>query len=84
MKQLAKLGSQGAKVLTDGQMKTVTGGKPVPYPTCRPDTVEDTCSAGVTCYVTDSQGYVRYGSCDTACRCHLFADPGGPPVLPDL
>lgn len=83
MKQLEKLGLSGAKVLSDDQMKTITGGQLIPVPMCTPYKPGETCSASASCSVTDSEGKVRYGSCDTACRCHLFADPGGPIVIPD-
>ena len=84
MKQMEKLGSQGSRMLSDDQMKGITGGKLVPLPRCTPDIPGATCSTFASCSVTDSKGNVHYGACDARCFCNLFADPGGPIIIPDL
>lgn len=75
MKQLTKLGSQGARVLTDDQMKNVHGGAALG---CTPGKPGMLCIPGL-CETLDGYGNLVTGTCTTACRCEINVG-----VLPSL
>lgn len=82
MKQLKKIGSQAARVLTDDQMKNVTGGEFLPG-SCMPLKPGGACSTLLACSQTDSKGNVWRGTCNSYCFCLLYNDPEQP-VIPVL
>lgn len=75
MKQLAKLGSEGSRMLSDDQMKNVQGGAGFG---CTPGRPGMLCIPGL-CETLDGDGNFVTGTCTTACRCEI-----GVGVLPSL
>lgn len=67
MKQLEKLGSQGSRVLTDNQMKIVTGGDNTGR-VCVVGKPGRLCNAAL-CEVFDPFGNLKIGVCSPHCVC---------------
>lgn len=66
MKQLKKLGSSGAKVLTGDQMRNVKGGEPVRG--CGSPRPGILCAAAL-CEAYDPFGNLQTGMCNSECVC---------------
>lgn len=81
MKQLTKLGLQGSRMLTDDQMRNITGGDLLSG-MCTPFRPGMACSTLQSCSQTDSKGNVLRGTCNSYCFCLLY-DPIEP-IIPNL
>lgn len=68
MKQLKKLGSSDAKVLTGDQMKNVKGGRPVRGCTVNRPGPAMLCAAAL-CEAFDPFGNLQTGMCNSECMC---------------
>lgn len=88
MKQLTKLGSQGARVLTQDQMKNIQGGIQIGNMVgCRGAQSGKQCSTLEACAMMGLDGILLTGNCTVDCRCNITGkyDPeikAEDPVLP--
>lgn len=80
MKQLKKLGSQESRMLTDDQMKNVTGGDLMPIAGCTPYGQSKFCIGNSMCQRIEGNQVVS-GTCSHNCVCEGDA-PG--PILPGV